>query len=963
MRKAMGCLFSPFRAAGRLLRSKLLWTLILLTAAAVFSYHALKPRIVAIPVISAGDALEILGRSLGGTGRIHIAWPGGGEALAPAKMLTWTPDRVVTPGNAASAAGMGRVRLEKMIAGFAWAVEAAFVIRESGLPSEPYGYEVPVQPESPWPLFRRDRRNTGCSPIRARYNGGAPWKFRTGKGIFSTPVIAADGTVYAGSADHFLYALNPDGSEKWRFGTGDIIDSAAAIHRDGGVTFVSGDGIMYHLRTDGKPSGLGEFFGRHPEPETGWTFDAAALPGEGYINWWEGNTAIGYDGTLFAGNTNWNYYAVNPGGTVQWRYPTGSNNWSMAAFGDDAAIYWGALDTKVHCVAPGGRPRWTKRTLGPIAASAAIGPDGTVYIGSFDSYFYALDPAGNTKWRLKTDDHIYSSAALAEKEAGKLGAVCVASTDGMVYALNPDGSLRWRYDTGAPIRSSPAIGRVPEGENGFIVYVGSSNGKLYALNLADGTRRWSIDTTESDPELADRNDLNASPALGEEGVYIAGEHGYIWFVPYDYPLYHPEDPRVSTDPGEEYPDDLAELYYVTPGGSTLRQPPPELAPECILTFRLVVRENGETRDARLHDGRYTVSTDLDLAFTTELSPDGHYLHIVPETFMDSGGAAACEWRIAGEYFTGGHDIGNLTFGGKKRGVIEKTFRFRFPEWTGRLPFETGPERVGAVEWTRLAVPVPAMMPSLNQIGFDYYDCILSTIAVRPDKDAAGSGRLILWLASARRNEAGELVPDPDPDFLTPVNGRYDGHRVILRNRGFAVENMGLRVPLNVLEIRASFQQNGRVRPGANVYGDADVMSVPSFGPLLVLAGLANNIWEKLCVAGTFITRPYAGPAVQRPEGVRVTALEFHAGTRELVATIEANPGAAWKAEDHRASIVLIDGAEAVFLDYLNNTRYDTDSAGNLKAVRLRIPEDIEYPGNLEAVVLLDAFPAYFSGAQ
>ena len=92
-----------------------------------------------------------------------------------------------------------------------------------------YHYDVPVQQSSPWPEMRRDSRNTGASPIRARYRGGEPWRFRTARGIFSTPVIGGDGTVYVGSADHDFYALRPDGRLRWKLRTGGIIDAAAAI--------------------------------------------------------------------------------------------------------------------------------------------------------------------------------------------------------------------------------------------------------------------------------------------------------------------------------------------------------------------------------------------------------------------------------------------------------------------------------------------------------------------------------------------------------------------------------------------------------------------------------------------------------------------------------------------------------------------------------------------------------------
>jgi len=197
---------------------------------------------------------------------------------------------------------------------------------------------------------------------------------------------------------------------------GSIIDSAAAIHRpdvEGGpsaVTFISGDGLMYHLSTDRSIA--------DPVKRVLWTFDAAREPGAGFINWWEGNVGLGFDGTLYAGNTNWNYYAINPDGSVKWKLPTGSNCWSMAAYAADGTIFWDRSIRRCGRVAPDSHEKWSKRTLGMVAASAAVGSDGTVYIGSFDSYFYALDPdTGTTKWSFKTGNHIYSSAALG---AGKM---------------------------------------------------------------------------------------------------------------------------------------------------------------------------------------------------------------------------------------------------------------------------------------------------------------------------------------------------------------------------------------------------------------------------------------------------------------------------------------------------------------------------------------------------------------
>jgi outer membrane protein assembly factor BamB len=143
-----------------------------------------------------------------------------------------------------------------------------------------------MEEEAVWPVFRYDRQNTGRCPLRATYHGDHPWVFQTGKGIFSTPVIDHDGTVYIGSADHRFYALLPDGSLKWSFETGEIIDSAAVLSvvkagEESIIIVPSGDGYLYCLRCE---SG-----------DVIWKFDARITHRSGYNNWWEANIAIGED--------------------------------------------------------------------------------------------------------------------------------------------------------------------------------------------------------------------------------------------------------------------------------------------------------------------------------------------------------------------------------------------------------------------------------------------------------------------------------------------------------------------------------------------------------------------------------------------------------------------------------------------------------------------------------------------
>jgi outer membrane protein assembly factor BamB len=67
--------------------------------------------------------------------------------------------------------------------------------------------------------------------------------------------------------------------------------------------------------------------------------------------------------------------------------------------------------------------------------------------------------------------------------------VYIGNTDGNIYAFSAkDGSLAWRTATGGYVYSSAAVAQVPGGKP--TVYVGSYDGTLYALDAQTGSKRW-----------------------------------------------------------------------------------------------------------------------------------------------------------------------------------------------------------------------------------------------------------------------------------------------------------------------------------------------------------------------------------------------------------------------------------------------------------------------------------------
>ncbi|MCH2602369.1 MAG: PQQ-binding-like beta-propeller repeat protein, partial [Pedosphaera sp.] len=56
------------------------------------------------------------------------------------------------------------------------------------------------------------------------------WEFVTGRWVFSSPAIGSDGTVYVGSFDNKLYAINGQtGVKLWELETGNRVQSSPKI--------------------------------------------------------------------------------------------------------------------------------------------------------------------------------------------------------------------------------------------------------------------------------------------------------------------------------------------------------------------------------------------------------------------------------------------------------------------------------------------------------------------------------------------------------------------------------------------------------------------------------------------------------------------------------------------------------------------------------------------------------------
>jgi outer membrane protein assembly factor BamB len=72
------------------------------------------------------------------------------------------------------------------------------------------------------------------------------WVFETGGPVRSSPAIHPDGTVFFGSGDSYVYAVDGEtGDLRWSFKTGGAVDGSPAVLQDGSVVVGSADSFVY----------------------------------------------------------------------------------------------------------------------------------------------------------------------------------------------------------------------------------------------------------------------------------------------------------------------------------------------------------------------------------------------------------------------------------------------------------------------------------------------------------------------------------------------------------------------------------------------------------------------------------------------------------------------------------------------------------------------------------------------
>jgi len=343
--------------------------------------------------------------------------------------------------------------------------------------------------------------------------GEPVWIFPT-DGILDSCAIRSDGSLVFGSSDGNLYAVDPDGQLMWHYTFGGYTYSTPSVGADDTVYFSAA-------------------ISRYPAPITN---ALIAVDADGHLRWQilagaelVNGFAVGVDGTVYTSTGDYStgdyfnpstafLWAISPDGNVLWKFSNGCLFNVTPTLGADGTIYAGSVEGWMHALRPDGTLLWQCNTGDSCLQSAAINAQGVLYTSGAN--FLAINSDGQLLWSyprywgghlscIDSQGYLYSDAdhgywcldpdfaAIQKFELPSsiddminpvtrdangiiyLTTYSGYTSVGRVYAIT-NGVTLWGYDLDQGTFGTATMG------NGHMLYVPSSNGRLYALRTSAG---------------------------------------------------------------------------------------------------------------------------------------------------------------------------------------------------------------------------------------------------------------------------------------------------------------------------------------------------------------------------------------------------------------------------------------------------------------------------------------------
>lgn len=381
------------------------------------------------------------------------------------------------------------------------------------------------QPGSDWPMFQRDPARTGTTGDPVNPPLHLAWSTTIGGNAHISSPVVANGTVYIGLQDEEVKgnagvcALDAStGDIKWKYETLSSVKNSVAVHEN----------LVFAMTVDGEVHALDATTGAER-----WAYRldnalklrvyASPVVSDGVVYLGVATHFVALDART--GKEVWRATFIEMASMLGDEY---MGCYSSPCIGEEK-VYVGfnlatglvALDKQT------GHQLWNKMHLhNPLHATPALCND-MLYHPAYGELRAMKAETGDEVWTFplpaENPYFIYWTVSSPTISGSKL---FVGSLDGSVFALDAfSGKKLWHYQTGeamasfgpcmraeSQLTSSPVL-------SGNTVYLGSADGRLYALDADSGKEMWRYDLGVP---------ITSSAAISGNTVYVASYDGSIY---------------------------------------------------------------------------------------------------------------------------------------------------------------------------------------------------------------------------------------------------------------------------------------------------------------------------------------------------------------------------------------------------------------------------------------------------
>lgn len=189
----------------------------------------------------------------------------------------------------------------------------------------------------------------------------------------------------------------------------------------------------------------------------------------------------------------------------------------------DGTIYQcvrNATINNVYAINPNGTQKWAVKLDAAIGAFPALSVDGVLYCLTNKSTLYALDASsGAIKWQQSLDGA--TGSAVAIDKAGNV----YAGTSAAIYSFKSNKEQNWKLEE-VNVTEQATFALKDQ-----VLYATLKNGGLVAVDMTNGTKKWTYPTTKGDAyfPIADKNGNVYFTEKGSQTVHAVNASGSkIW---------------------------------------------------------------------------------------------------------------------------------------------------------------------------------------------------------------------------------------------------------------------------------------------------------------------------------------------------------------------------------------------------------------------------------------------------